>query len=539
MKVYSVDVLREQGLDPVRIDQDFTLVQIISSVSGEYIDFTEDLYKKGFPFVEKYLIRAIDQDNDFNIHDLSHVILDGQMTVMDFIHGVYLECKANIWFFLKNFCYVQNSEGKPTKFKMTLASQFQIEMFQSTISNVMYNVRQTGSTITMAAMIAWMMAFRPKNNFKVISKDVRANQLLGDIVKSILNAIPKTIRLFLPHVSWDLNMFKRRTPLLENEDAPVFIFIDDMEFFEVGNEIEREILQCIVRPESFTLVAASKINKSFEKNPIYMQLMANSFINYDYSCISAVSKFRKTAPNTASIMLTALDEKLIVDEDDLTINRQRVCDNEVFSREFCPQCCLLDRVKRYADLQAYSTADVIPRVAAIACVDKSLGLGLNGKLHYHLKDDMNLFRCITSDNMVVMGRKTMESLPDKKPLKDRRSLVITHCPDEDIPDGFESCTMEDAIKIIKKHIESHPLKYVFIIGGAEIYNQMLKYCSEVYLTEVANTRPASDVFFPEEIKDIEKWSYTNVIPTPIMDHSTGYSFMVKRYIRVHHNGSHE
>ena len=55
----------------------------------------------------------------------------------------------------------------------------------------MYNVRQTGSTITMAAMIAWMMAFRPKNNFKVISKDVRANQLLGDIVKSILNAIPK------------------------------------------------------------------------------------------------------------------------------------------------------------------------------------------------------------------------------------------------------------------------------------------------------------------------------------------------------------
>lgn len=127
---------------------------------------------------------------------------------------------------------------------------------------------------------------------------------------------------------------------------------------------------------------------------------------------------------------------------------------------------------------------------AIASVDEQLGIGKNGDLLVHNKEDMKFFKDTTMGYPVIMGRKTFESLPGV--LKGRQNIVITR-GFIDIPNVIVCHDYKELISI----------NDAFVIGGGEIYKLFLPYYDEIYLTENKGIYGA-DTFFPNFDKNMYK-----------------------------------
>ena len=136
-------------------------------------------------------------------------------------------------------------------------------------------------------------------------------------------------------------------------------------------------------------------------------------------------------------------------------------------------------------------------ISAIVAVDKNWGIGFEGQLLERLPPDMKYFKEITSNNAVVMGRKTWDSLP-LKPLPNRLNLIITKNPiGKPIEKDYQFVDMGAAIEIITTDIKTD----VFVIGGGEIYKQLLPYCDRVYVTQILKSHDNVDTYFPNLDKD--------------------------------------
>lgn len=149
----------------------------------------------------------------------------------------------------------------------------------------------------------------------------------------------------------------------------------------------------------------------------------------------------------------------------------------------------------------------IQHLAMIACVSKDLGLGNNGELLWHIPEDMKFFRETTSGGIVVMGRKTFESIG--RPLPKRRNVVLSR--HEVKVDQVEGCgSIEEVIKLLQEANEQK-----FIIGGASLYETFLPYVETLYLTEVNAQKPA-DTFFPKwdrkqfKVQKLKSGSYGDI-----------------------------
>lgn len=125
----------------------------------------------------------------------------------------------------------------------------------------------------------------------------------------------------------------------------------------------------------------------------------------------------------------------------------------------------------------------------IAAADSRYGIGKNGTLLFSLKRDMKFFRETTTDHVVVMGRKTLDSFPNGKPLKNRINIVLTR-DDNFSRDGVTVCL---TVKDVFDAIDASGREDVFVIGGAQIYKLFLPYCSEALITEV-DADGGADVF---------------------------------------------
>ena len=115
----------------------------------------------------------------------------------------------------------------------------------------------------------------------------------------------------------------------------------------------------------------------------------------------------------------------------------------------------------------------------IVALNEKNGIGLNNKIPWKCPEDLRWFRYITKNNIVVMGRKTWESL-SHRPLKDRINIVLSRNKIENLPENtycFDS--LEKALSYEKED------KKIFVIGGSEIYQQasQLK-CNKIYLTNI-------------------------------------------------------
>ena len=124
------------------------------------------------------------------------------------------------------------------------------------------------------------------------------------------------------------------------------------------------------------------------------------------------------------------------------------------------------------------------KLALIAAVARNRGIGYKGELPWRLPEDMRRFKQMTTGHAVLMGRKTFEALG--KPLPNRRNVVLTH---RALP-GIETYAAIDAALAALANEQR-----VFVIGGGEIYAQLLDLADELYLTHVRRDVTA-DAFFP-------------------------------------------
>ena len=138
----------------------------------------------------------------------------------------------------------------------------------------------------------------------------------------------------------------------------------------------------------------------------------------------------------------------------------------------------------------------------IACVNKKGVIGNEGKLLYTIKNDLANFKRMTIGNVVIMGRKTFESLPGGKPLPDRINIVLT----SDVEWGVEASdnlyivnSLEDAVELCEAFFSD---KELFVIGGESIYRQFIDngLVDEMRLT-IVNDETEGDTHFPEFNKD--------------------------------------
>lgn len=127
----------------------------------------------------------------------------------------------------------------------------------------------------------------------------------------------------------------------------------------------------------------------------------------------------------------------------------------------------------------------------IACVDSKWGIGYKNELLVRIPSDQKFFRTTTTGNVCIMGRKTLESFPGQKPLKDRVNIVLTKSDmtskgEEIIVNSIDECLEE---------IKKYPDKDIYVIGGQSIYEQFLPYCDKAYITKV-DREFCADAFFP-------------------------------------------
>lgn len=139
----------------------------------------------------------------------------------------------------------------------------------------------------------------------------------------------------------------------------------------------------------------------------------------------------------------------------------------------------------------------------IVAVDKNWAIGKNNKLMWSIPADMKYFRETTKGNIVIMGRKTLESFPQGQPLKNRVNIVITNNKDYKVKDVVVVHSIEEAIEEAKKY-EGTP----YVIGGESIYRAMLPYCDTALITKIDHAFDA-DTYFPNLDED-EEWEMTKI-----------------------------
>jgi dihydrofolate reductase len=124
----------------------------------------------------------------------------------------------------------------------------------------------------------------------------------------------------------------------------------------------------------------------------------------------------------------------------------------------------------------------------IAAVDENWGIGCDNELLFRIPADLRLnFRARTLGQVVVMGRRTFESLPGQKPLPDRVNIVLSRNMSTGQHDQLVVCgSFDELASVLKNYAENK----VFIAGGAEVYEQLLPYCTKAYITKVLAVKEA-------------------------------------------------
>lgn len=135
----------------------------------------------------------------------------------------------------------------------------------------------------------------------------------------------------------------------------------------------------------------------------------------------------------------------------------------------------------------------------IVAVDKNWGIGHKGKLLVRIPSDLKRFRKLTLGKVVVLGRKTLETFPQKQPLDNRVNIILTGDKDYKVKNAVVVNSIDELNNELKKYNSDD----IFIIGGQSVYEQMLDYCDEAFVTYLDYAYD-SDVYFPN-LDQNEKW----------------------------------
>ena len=137
----------------------------------------------------------------------------------------------------------------------------------------------------------------------------------------------------------------------------------------------------------------------------------------------------------------------------------------------------------------------------IVAISKNNIIGKDNKIPFYLPEDLIKFRKKTTNSIIIMGRKTFESLPNG-PLSNRIHVVLTKTPELELESNHPVyyTNLENLFSLIEKINTEN--KKVFVIGGSEIYKLLFPYCQKLHITIVDTIVKNGDAVFPMELAEI-------------------------------------
>ena len=184
---------------------------------------------------------------------------------------------------------------------------------------------------------------------------------------------------------------------------------------------------------------------------------------------------------------------LLIDGREFSSERLTVPHKFLFERDFA----MIPLKEIFPTLEVNLRGDNVIRTAGspvdfklklVACVDKNFGLGRDGKLLFRIPEDLKNFRRLTLGHTIIYGRKTLATFPNQKPLDGRRNIILSRTLEKisgaEVVGGVEE--LFDVLDVAEEN---------FIIGGAEVFGELIPYATKIFLTVVDASRQA-DAFFP-------------------------------------------
>lgn len=138
----------------------------------------------------------------------------------------------------------------------------------------------------------------------------------------------------------------------------------------------------------------------------------------------------------------------------------------------------------------------------IVAVDENWAIGYKNELLVRIPADQKFFRQETTGKVVVLGRKTLETFPQQRPLPNRTNIIVSTKKDYQVKDAIVVHSIEELLEELKKYDTDD----VYIIGGDSIYKQMLQYCDTAHVTKIDHAY-AADTYFPN-LDEMEEWEIT-------------------------------
>lgn len=138
----------------------------------------------------------------------------------------------------------------------------------------------------------------------------------------------------------------------------------------------------------------------------------------------------------------------------------------------------------------------------IVAVDENWAIGYKNELLVRIPADQKFFRQETTGKVVVLGRKTLETFPQGRPLPNRINIIVSTKKDYEVKDAIVVHSIEELLEELKKYDTND----VYIIGGDSIYKQMLPYCDTAHVTKIDRAYEA-DTYFPN-LDEMNEWEIT-------------------------------
>jgi dihydrofolate reductase len=155
-------------------------------------------------------------------------------------------------------------------------------------------------------------------------------------------------------------------------------------------------------------------------------------------------------------------------------------------------------------------------ISLIVAMARNRVIGVEGKIPWHLPNELKLFKSLTMGHHIVMGRRTYESIG--RLLPGRTTVIVTRQRDYDVPGAIVTHSVQEALDACKGDDE------ICVIGGAELFRETLSIADRIYLT-VVDAEPDGDTFMPDF--DPGDWHETRAESFAADEkHAHGYRFTV-------------
>lgn len=145
----------------------------------------------------------------------------------------------------------------------------------------------------------------------------------------------------------------------------------------------------------------------------------------------------------------------------------------------------------------------------IVAVDNNWGIGKGGGMLDHLPKDLAFFKRQTEGHVIVMGRKTLESFPDCRPLPNRLNVVLTTNRDYSAPEGV---VLVHSLAELAAYLKSLGREDVFLVGGASLYKRLLDVCESGFVTHIDHSYEGAEAYFPN-LDELSNWHKQEMIDT--------------------------